>query len=125
MEQLERRAGWLAAGLLLFYTAIRLGRGVEFTEAILLAKTGVIAFLAGVALPEMFLHSLLAAHPEPRGIGIRLGRGLFHAGTFALLAGQYFGEPVAVRAGAVVWMTGLGIWVYRSLVNFFIQRRRV
>lgn len=124
LEQLERRAGWLAAGLLVFYSAIRLGRGVEFTEVIMLTKTGVIAFLAGVALPEMFFHSLLATHPEPRGFGIRLGRGLFHAGTFALLLGQFFAEPLAVRAGAVAWMMGLGVWVQRALIDFSIQRRQ-
>ncbi|MEE8436521.1 MAG: hypothetical protein V3S64_17170 [bacterium] len=123
LEKLERRAGWLAAGLLLLYTAIRLGRGVNMAEVLMLTKTGVIAVLAGVALPEMFLHSLLAAHPEPREMGIRLGRGLFHAGTAALLAGQYLSEPDAIQAGAVVWMTGLGVWVYRALVNFSIQRR--
>ena len=123
LEKLERRAGWLAAGLLLLYTAIRLGRGVNLAEIIMLTKTSVLAFLAGVALPEMFLHSLLAAHPEPRETGIRWGRGLFHAGTAALLAGQFFAEPRAIQAGAVMWMTGLGVWVHRALVNYFIQRR--
>ena len=123
LERLERRAGWLATGLLLLYTAIRLGRGANFAEVVMLTKTGVIAFLAGVALPEMFMHSLLATHPEPSEIGIRAGRGLFHAGTAALLAGQFLAAPRAIQAGALVWMSGLGIWVYRALVNYRLQRR--
>jgi hypothetical protein len=97
-------AGRLATGVFGVYAALRYARGAEPGEAFWLGKVGALLFLLAVALPE-----LLALLERAHGVHGARGRlAVWLAGTALLLAGQLWVEPWAVRAGALVWLAGLG-----------------
>ena len=98
-------AGRLATGVLLFYAALRYGRGSGPADALWLAKVGVLLFVAGVALPELLAERERAAAAPPGGTLAR--QSVWLAGTAALVAGQLWALPVAVQAGAALWLAGL------------------
>ncbi len=104
-------AGRLATGVLLFYAALRFGRGAGPADALWLAKVGVLLFMAGVALPEMLAERERDAATPPGGTLAR--QSIWLAGTTALVAGQLWTEPALVRAGALIWLGGLAwhAWV--------------
>ncbi len=108
--QIFHRAGRLAVGVLLLHAAIRLLRGADMAELLMLSKLGVLLFITALALPELLRHlggAQTAATAAPWGV---LSQLLMLGGAALMAGGQYWVEPALLRAGAAGWLAGLLVW---------------